>query len=204
MPVQAFVDDSGGRGHSRHFVLAGLIGDAESWADFSDKWNACLGERPSIQRLEMKDAAGPNGEFRTFRLPERDNKLKRLCEIINRRPRLLTYTIIDLDAHGETRAKLRFAESRDPYFWAFQNTITNAALTLWDLGIRLRFEIIFDENLIFGPRAKMWYPAILAVARIREPEAATIMPIDPIFRSDDEFLPLQAADLFEWGTTQWL
>ncbi len=88
--------------------------------------------------------------------------------------------------------------SKDPYFFPYHNTIVNAALSLWDLGIRERFEIIFDENLIFGPRAKMWYPAILELTRIREPDAAAIMPIDPLFRSDDDFLPIQAADLFAW------
>src|SRR5207248_10717159 len=88
--------------------------------------------------------------------------------------------------------------SRDPYFWPFQNTIMNAALSLWDLGLRERFEIFFDEQLIFGPRAKVWYPAIMEIMRIREPDAATIMPVDPLFRSDDEFLPLQAADMFAW------
>lgn len=29
MPVQAFVDDSGGNGHSKNFVLAGLVSNSE-------------------------------------------------------------------------------------------------------------------------------------------------------------------------------
>jgi hypothetical protein len=198
MPVQAFVDDSGGRGHSRYFVLAGLISDAERWAEFSDEWDACLKDRPAIRRFKMKDAAGCSGEFRPFKPSERDDKLRQFCRIINRYPRLLTYTIIDLASHAETWAKIKFGESKDPYFWPFQNTIMNAALSLWDYGLRERFEIIFDEQLIFGLRAKMWYPGILEIMRIREPDAATIMPIDPLFRTDDEFLPLQAADLFAW------
>jgi hypothetical protein len=198
MPVQAFVDDSGGRGHSQFFVLAGLIADSENWATFSDEWNACLKERPAIQRFKMRDAAGCSGEFRGFQPSDRDSKLRQLCRIINRHANLLAYTIIDLTAHAETWAKIAWAESRDPYFWPFQNTIMNAALSLWDLGLRERFEIIFDENVIFGPRAKMWYPLIREVMRIREPEAYDILPIDPLFRSDDEFLPIQAADLFAW------
>lgn len=198
MPVQAFVDDSGGRGHSRYFVLAGLITDAERWAEFSNEWDACLKARPSIRRFKMRDAAGCSGEFRSFTPSERDDKLRQFCRIINRHPKLLTYTIIDLDAYAETWAKGRFVAARDPYFWPFHNTIMNAALSLWDYGLRERFEIIFDEQLIFGPRAKVWYPGALAIARAREPDAASIMPIDPLFRTDDEFLPLQAADLFAW------
>jgi hypothetical protein len=102
MPVQTFVDDSGGRGHSRYFVLAGLIGDAESWAEFSDEWGACLRETPAIRRFKMADAAGCSGQFRRFEPSERDDKLRQLCRIINRHKRLLTYTIIDLAAHAET------------------------------------------------------------------------------------------------------
>ncbi|MGB7257232.1 MAG: hypothetical protein WBD48_04065, partial [Pseudolabrys sp.] len=33
---------------------------------------------------------------------------------------------------------------------------------------------------------------------IQFPEESTILPIDPMFRSDDDFLPLQAADMFAW------
>lgn len=198
MPVQAFVDDSGGRGHSQYFVLAGLIGDAESWASFSDEWDACLKATPAISRFKMRDAARCTGEFRSFSASARDDKLRQLCRIINQRPRLLTYTVIDLSAHAETWAKNIWAASRDPYFWAYHNTILNAALSLWDFGWRERFEIIFDENLIFGTRAKRWYPAVLEIDRALEPDAASLMPIEPLFRSDDEFLPIQAADLFAW------
>jgi hypothetical protein len=73
-----------------------------------------------------------------------------------------------------------------------------ACFTLWDQGWRERFEIIFDENVIFGPRAKLWYPAIRDVVRMREPEAHSIMPVEPMFKVDEEFLPLQASDLFAW------
>jgi hypothetical protein len=31
---------------------------------------------------------------------------------------------------------------------------------------------------------------------IKYPEQATILPADPMFKTDDEFLPLQAADMF--------
>ncbi len=104
MPVQVFVDDSGGRGHTQYFVLAGLIGDSESWATFSDEWDACLKERPSISQFKMREAARCTGEFRAFSRSERDDKLRQLCRIINRHPRLLTYTVIDLAAHAETWA----------------------------------------------------------------------------------------------------
>jgi hypothetical protein len=33
---------------------------------------------------------------------------------------------------------------------------------------------------------------------VEYPEQATILPVDPMFKTDDEFLPLQAADMFAW------
>ena len=73
-----------------------------------------------------------------------------------------------------------------------------ACLELWDLGWRERFEMIFDENLIFGPRAKHLYPMLKACAELQEPQASGLLPIEPLFRNDRDFLPLQAADLFAW------
>jgi hypothetical protein len=86
----------------------------------------------------------------------------------------------------------------EPYFWPYQNTILATAFTLQDKGWRERFEAIFDENLIFGTRAKMWYPVIRETIRIQEPAAYPLLPVDPMFKTDDEFLPLQACDLFAW------
>src|SRR5262249_24537334 len=109
------------------------------------------------------------------------------------------FSAIDLDAHAETWAKSNDKPRNEPYFWPFHNTIMAVCFTLHDAGWRERFEIIFDENVIFGPRAKYWYPLMLDLMRFKEPEASALMPIDPIFRSDDEFMPLQAADLFTTG-----
>ena len=95
--------------------------------------------------------------------------------------------------HGQT-SKPR----NDPYFWPFHNTILAACFSLLDIGLNERFEVIFDNNVIFGPRARIWYPVMREVVRFREPEAFKIMPIDAKFDLDEDFMPLQAADLFAW------
>lgn len=198
VPIQAFVDDSGGKGSTRHFVLAALAGRSESWLQFSDEWSACLKDSPAIRSFKMRDAAGCSGQFGGMTEEQRDAKLRALAKIINRHARLITCTVIDLDAHADTWAKFAGKPQRDPYFYPFHNSIAAICFSLWDKGHRERFEIIFDEDVIFGPRAKLWYPVIRTIMEHREPEAATIMPVDPIFRSDDEFLPIQAADLYAW------
>ncbi|ODS00193.1 hypothetical protein AUC68_03570 [Methyloceanibacter methanicus] len=197
MPIQAFVDDSGGKGATAHFVLAGLAGHSDSWAHFSEEWRLCLSESPAITAFKMREAASCTGQFRYMTDDQRDKKLRALGRIINRHARLVTCTVIDLSAHAETWALLDKPRN-DPYFWPFHNTIAAICFSLWDYGWREPFEITFDEDVIFGPRAKLWYPVVREVLKYREPEASTILPVDPRFRSDDESLPIQAADLFAW------
>lgn len=178
----------------------------KSWElHFSDAWRACLNTSPRLRYFKMNEAAGLSGQFHKWAASARDEKLRALAKIINSHAKIVTYSTIDLDAHAETWAKLPKPLS-DPYFWPFQNTIADVCLTLWDSGWRERFEIIFDEQLIFGPRAHQWYPVLRDVLKYREPDASLLLPDEPVFRTDDESLPLQAADLFAWcwrrGTNQ--
>ena len=194
MPVQAFVDDSGGKGHGTHFVLAGLIADAENWAQFSDAWHLCLGQDPAIAYFKMREATGLSGQFHRFSKPRRDEKLRSLAALVDQYADTATLSIIDLDAHSKTWGRTEHKPLNEVYFWPFQNTILASCFELWDQKRRERFEIIFDEQVVFGPRAKAWYPAIRDTLRHREPGPHSIMPVDPLFRTDDEFMPLQAAD----------
>lgn len=86
MVIQAFVDDSGSKGSTPHFVLAGLVGSSASWAEFSDEWALVLKEAPAIRIFKMKEAAGLTGQFRGMSAPQRDDKLRALARVINRYP----------------------------------------------------------------------------------------------------------------------
>jgi hypothetical protein len=120
MVIQAFVDDSGGKGHSRHFVLAGLVGSASDWGEFSDEWRAVLNEPPAIRCFKMREAAGrPTGQFHGMSESQRDKKLSRQAKVINRHGSLATYSIIDLDAHAKTWTS-NDKPQNDPYFWPYQ------------------------------------------------------------------------------------
>lgn len=198
MPVQVFADESGGQGHSGHFVMASLMADAESWLAFSQEWSVCLQQTPAIRYFKMTEAVGLNGEFHRWSESARNDKLRSLARVINRYVNFYIHSIIDLSAFNDVWKKLRLVGSRDPYFWPFQNTMLAAGYILLDYGLRERFEMIFDEHVIFGPRAKVWYPVLREMIRIKDPELYPILPVDPLFRSDDEFLPLQASDLFAW------
>lgn len=215
VPIQVFCDESGGKGQTRHFLIAALMCHAEAWALFTDEWLACLEANPRIKYFKMKEAAGYGGQFHIFTQPQRDAKLRDLARIINRYARCVTYSCIDLDAHAEILEGFTSKPFNEAYFRIYQNTIIASCFELWDAGLRERFEIIFDTQVIFGPRARGWYAMVQNIMQMNEPEAATILPVDPMFRDDREFFPLQAADLFAWcirdatdiggdGEFQWL
>ena len=198
MPIQVFVDESGGKGQTRHLVLAGPIAPSEDWACFSDEWHRALVETPAIDLFSMREAAALQGRFHGWTATARDAKLRRLAELVNRYAQIMIYFAIDLNVHATEWGARRPKPFKDPYFWPFHCIIMGATFDLWDRGLREPFEIMFDENVVFGPRAKAWYPVIRETIRLREPEAFSIMPVDPMFGSDSDFLPLQAADLLAW------
>jgi hypothetical protein len=102
--------------------------------------------------------------------------------------------MIDTDAYKKHWKPYFPKPYNSVYFWPYQGIIVNSAFHLWDVGLRERFEIIFDQQVILGPRARMWYPVVARGMQQKDPLPASILPIDPLFRTDDELLPLQAAD----------
>ena len=199
MPIQVFADESGGKGHSSHFFLAGFAAEAEKWAEFSNAWAAAMDQAPRIAYFKMSEAVNLRKQFRGFTPAQRDDKLRLLAGTVNRFAEFAFWSGVDLSAHGETWGKHLDAPLKDPYFFPFHEAIEMSANEIWDRGIREKFEIVFDENLIFGRRASSWYQVTRAIWRKRKPDRASILPADPLFRSDDKFFPLQAADLLAGG-----
>jgi hypothetical protein len=196
--IQAYVDDSGNN-QDAYFIFSALISTAERWSAFSDAWDSCLKTQPSIRYFKMDEAAGKNGQFYRFSDSERDEKLTVLCHVINTLRPVEVSCIVDV-----SRQKSGWEAESKPlteyYFFPFQVMNLQVACTVaTEMESIERYEIFFDEHVIFGPRAKLWYPVLkeMADAPIR-----AIMPIEPLFRSDLDVSPLQAADLFAWLARQ--
>jgi hypothetical protein len=197
MLIQAFVDDSGGKGHSDHFFLAALVAEADAWTAFSTDWKSVLEAPPAIHRFKMSEAAARAGAFSRFSVHARDKKLRALANVINRYVKFLVWSGVKLADHDDDwRRQHAHKDMGDVYFWPFQTLIMGTCLDLWDHGVRQPFEILFDEQRIFGPRATRWYPMTQASVRHLYPDSASILPDAPKFGTDDDWLPLQAADLF--------
>ena len=196
--MQAFIDESGLDGSGPVLVFAGYIGEAEDWARFSDEWKAVLDKEPKISAFRMHDAAARWGEFANWPRELRDERLREFARVVGQYPLTAIHCSMDIAGHGEILKREHGKPLNQLYFWPFQIMILAVAFELVDQGCKERFEVIFDANDIFGPKAKAWYPIIRAATEVIDADAYAILPVEPIFKSDEEFLPLQAADMLAW------
>jgi len=197
MAIEAFVDESGGKGQGKIFVMAGWLAEHKDWIAFSREWAACLNAPPKLEYFKMREAASRRGQLCGFSEKERDRKVRLFANIVRRHAKAAFHCSVDLDAFSSSIEPLGKPFS-DPYFWPFHITIMAVCLDLVERGVREPFEIVFDEHSIFGPRAKPWYPLVRALMMKTDPEDAAIMPSEPLYRSDSDCLPIQASDMLAW------
>jgi hypothetical protein len=195
VPIQAFIDDSGSKGQGDTFVLAGFIGRAEDWAAFADRWQAALERPPAIPRFKFWEFAHGEGSFARFSEAERNKKVSELVAAMAGGCFTRISVALDLPAFQEwSGTGWAGFEISHPYCFVFQLIIAAVAYTLLDRRHSEPFEILFDEQLALGSRAKRWYPVIRELCMGAEIQA--LLPPEPIFRRDEEFVALQAADLY--------
>jgi hypothetical protein len=196
--IQAYIDESGGKGQGSVFAFSALIASAKDWDGFSNDWQSRLDEHPRIKYFKMHEAAKFKGQFQGWSLRARNEKLRRLCEPIQGLVEL--FCVLDLGAFAKTLAAHSYKPMDSPYFYPFHIIIMAIALEMIDLGVDEPFEIFFDEHVIFGPAAKSWYPIVRASV---DDDMRAVMPVEPFFRSDSDTLPLQAADMTAWLRRRW-
>ena len=193
--IQAYVDDSGKKGQSPAFIFLALIAEAELMAHIADAWQRVLDDSPRLKYFKMDEAASCDGQFYGFLETERDEKLRRFCNILATDSLTefsfsMPFSVFDKTLGSAPRPL------SEPYFFPFQCTILGIACDLHERGQKEPFEIFFDEDVIFGPRARAWYP--VAKATLAGEAFYGILPTEPFFRDDESTLPLQAADLIAW------
>ena len=208
MPVQIYVDDSGGQGQPSPAVLAGVLASTDEWIGFADDWRAALTADPPIRRFKMGEAAGRNGAFGGMSEEQRDGKLAHLAAVIrHHQPMSVFRATIDLDAFARTVAPLTTPPLSHPYFHLFYAMVWRVATQLALCNHTERFAIVFDEHPIYESRVRLWYPVFLDhIERLAGREGSSsiwartrrLLPAEPVFRSDDAVMPLQCADLLAW------
>lgn len=205
--LQAWFDDSGAKGNGRYMSMAGLFGQAEALADLADQWDLYLraAHPGAIRYFKMSEASGCRGEFQQWRSENRDAKVRQLADVIDRSDTRLLSATIDLEAFQGMRrdwlVSLPFPEQpgyhpfSQPYLLLSQHILASAVSEALERDAKAPIEVIYDVHDVFKPVILNSYEVLLAVVADRSPARRAVMPIQPWFRDDLEFVVLQCADL---------
>jgi hypothetical protein len=193
-PSIAFIDESEGA-ERPILLLSACVQSYSDWARFSEDWYRTLHEAPSIGAFHMREARNRDGNFWGWDRIDIDRKIIALCEVIVRSNIHTVTCWVDRNEYKETVMAASPPDMRHPYFICFQAMVIFIARVQRALGLTTPVDYVFDEKGDTGEEALMWYSRIKQDA---SPEIRRFMGATPIFRNDEEMLPLQAADLVAW------
>jgi hypothetical protein len=197
--LRAFIDDSYTRNGT--FVLGGYIATVEAWAKFSEEWENML---PYATRAK-------NGKYH-FKMSEMAaghmDRVSAFYRIIE--DNVLMSLFCKVDIVETTRAKDRMWAEYGSIDWRFINNTHGLAfrclMDIFHVG-RSRpgpinellppdkpVDFYFDNHSSKGAIIDAWEDYIAA----RSDSVRGLYGATPRFESDQDFLPLQAADFWAW------
>lgn len=189
--IQVVVDDSNrGQEDAPAFILAGWLATADSWGGFTEEWLIELKKSPSISLLKASEAINLKKNFAGWTQDERNDRLLSFVKIIRDHVFAGVHTSLkkqDFDRilrePGGALKKL--------YVEASISLITRVMHFAEARKMRQEFEYIFDENILTPNQLRDLHREAIE----RMPQKTRFMKK---FRhdTDDNFFPLQAADLF--------
>ncbi len=194
--LQAFVDASG-KGDPSVLVIAGYVARADEWAKFSEAWKTKL-DLARLRRFKMNEMTRARrleiAGFFYRTIEEHDIPAAISCAYDTAG---LVRFVDQFISHSPGAANLDLL--KNPYLYAARQIIENLALAQEKMGLQGPIDFIFDNE---AEKARLaphwdWFRASL------KPEVRRLVGNDPIFRDDEEFMPLQAADLWAWWVRKW-
>jgi len=197
--LQAYIDDSA-KGSPDLFVLAGYVSTAERWAAFSDEWQRLLDYRSDHYRkldyFKMNEMVSERDRERCawFHKVIEKYALAAISYTISTKDlkRLVTRMFTDTKTRAELSNPWHYAVSA--MLWGYASNRHNVP----SLPQAEPIEFIFDEATEKWLLAQAWEQF-----KALNPKEAPLMGPMPVFRSDLEYLPLQAADMFAWWVRHW-
>lgn len=200
--LQAYIDDSGWDGQSPVFVLAGYLAKKEQWDLFSDEWQAVLDlkEPKELEYLKMSQAyqlKHPHSQFFGWSEADRDERLKKLIFVLNRFAAHGVAQIIPIEPYKRLFTNRFTPGAMDrPYFLAFFGIMARLLGITRQLKLDDKIDFIFDT---LGGESRVdliaQYEQFVAVA---PPDLKSLAPVFPKFEREQDFKPLQAADMLAW------
>ncbi len=199
--LQLFLDESG-YGQTEPweaFVFAGFFGSVRAWKHFADKWDVLLKEPPVLTAKGFKNL------LRRKRNSDRVLKFVRLLE----QRGLYRISVCIPRAHYEKAVlaelpkwrRLGLTEDaiwliRNEYYFGFFCIVESLLVPMVELPIdkATKLEVIYDLNVHEREKLKAGYEEFVNSV----PEDADRLNGEPHGETDEDFMPLQAADLYSW------
>ena len=196
--LKGFIDDSGSGGDSKWYVLAGYIGTVEGWDQFDQMWLDVLHEHPRTESFKASSAESRKGPFAGFTVEQRNKKIDRLIEVIGKCSRRAVCARMRQSDYNEI-VKGKVPPLFDsPYYFLFP-TVMGAAVNIERFDGRTEsIDFVFDSDDTHEKGVRRLLPSVYGMQSFHGCVANIIR------RDDEEFLPLQAADLLAWQIRRFL
>lgn len=193
MALQGIFDDSGSSQRDTTFALAGFIGRVEAWAQVANAWQAVLDRSPKLDYFKMHEAFRRSGQFAGWTETAVQSRLMDFVEIIRNGGLIRVHcTMYRADYNAALKGKAKPSVD-DPYFPCFYQVLFAVLKFQTDNNWTDKVDFIFDEQGAIGFESQRWYADFKKAFPV---EVSKYLSGPPIFRDDERFLPLQAADLY--------
>lgn len=209
MYLQVCFDDSGNAPNQNVLALGGLLSTSTRWIEFTREWEAALTKKPGAAYVKYQEIVHGRGEFadaRGWNDRLRAERLAELVEITTRYAMPVRFFramehkhFLDHIRSVPWLADARMSVINTPYTTLGDNVVSHVVAYLAREGLGDRCDFYFDtsevsEEFMRGvwPAAQTFPPEIpmeLLPKGVR-PQLGSLH-----FEKDEEFLPLQAADL---------
>lgn len=200
--LQTAIDDSGWDGVSPVFVLAGYVSTKEKWKSFSDEWQAILDlkEPSKLGHLKMNEAYrlnDPSSQFCGWSEAERDDRLKKLIKPITRHALHGLISVVPIEPYRRLfRGRFDPAALNRPYFFTFFGVMARLINLARQLQLGDEIEFIFDT--LGGELQALLLDEFEKFISLRPPTLQHLTCSPPKFAREQDFAPLQAADMLAW------
>ncbi|APH74422.1 hypothetical protein BSQ44_05375 [Aquibium oceanicum] len=195
---RAFIDDSGSEIGDRRLFLAGYLNRTDQWALFADAWKEELNAAPSIEYLHMVEAGQLRGQFARrhgWNEEKREEKLNGLARVIRHFEPVSFQMSIDRSHFYNVLAPVSPRGLANPYFTSCSALVAKLAQEAARVDSKSRIEFIFDDQDGVDDDIDLFFDAMMQGL---SKKARRCVYKKPLFRSDRDFVGLQAADLLAW------
>ncbi len=180
------------------FVFAGFMGSVPAWEHFAHEWDRLLRESPVLTAKGFKNLLRRKRDSpRVLKFVEvlKDCEVYRVSVIIPRKA-FQDGVIAELPK-WQSRGLAEDAVSlfRNEYYFGFFATIMSILIPMAQVAKKsTKLEVVYDLNIQEVENLKTGYRDFLT----NVPDVAARLAQEPHGETDDDFMPLQAADLVSW------